>query len=452
MNHESVYPWITRQSPIILGVCLWLFVFALVERHHATQRASYWLLISAELQDDLIGVRDRIDQRLNLLLFRNLGLVAYIQAKKGDLVQQDLNDFLAVLYEGSVHIRSFGVAENTTVRFVYPEEGDELILGRDYRELPQLWDQVLQAISSKSGVLALAKDGSGLVFRLPVRIQGEYWGLISMAIMDSFLLEMAADQTLSHRTLAIRAVDERKKKLMLYGDPTVFENSQAEAAVLLVPGGHWEVGLAPQTPLTVPVLDTLRVAGWLLAMLLGFGLNTILKQRQALAQLVLFDELTGIANRRQFDMLLQRFCDRYERKDSGRFVLVFLDLDGFKTVNDEFGHRAGDHLLKEIAKRAGNAIRTGDILCRWGGDEFAILLDNPSEKSVAEIVARIRRVVQEQVSWRGSEMQVGASIGIARYPQDGLTPEELLSISDKKMYADKELRRKCAEDKLSFGM
>ena len=97
--------------------------------------------------------------------------------------------------------------------------------------------------------------------------------------------------------------------------------------------------------------------GWAFALFMGSALAVILIQRAAMQGLVLVDELIGLANCRQFDLLLERRCQKYHCRDNGGFALLYLDLDRFKAINDSFGHKAGDHFLVEVSRRISQAIR-----------------------------------------------------------------------------------------------
>jgi diguanylate cyclase (GGDEF)-like protein len=408
------------------------------------------MAIDIDLRSDLYTVREKIDQSLSALLFRSLGLTAYVQAKSGQIDQKEVTAMFGALYANSEHIRTFGLAEGTRVAFVYPEEGNQAALGIDYRDVPAQWPEVLAAINTTEGVLSgpveLLQGGEALVFRIPVRVLGEYWGLLSTVIdVESYLSEIASGRVFADGRLSIRTVSGNTQKL-LYGDGLEFQDLQSQRIDVSVPGGHWELALSAKPDLNSPLVSVRRLFGWVVGLLLGGGVATILYQSRALQRLALVDGLTGIANRRQFDFLLERFCEKYDRRNSGCFAVLYLDLDNFKDINDEYGHRAGDHFLIELAKRARLAIRGGDLLARWGGDEFAIILDNPTHTKVVDVVDRVRSLCEQPVRWRDSDIKVGASIGVVHYPEDGLTPEELVSVADQKMYANKRFRQQAAKE------
>jgi diguanylate cyclase (GGDEF)-like protein len=437
--------FVSRQLPIVLGLALFGCIGLVTERMLNSQKQSARMAINNDLRSDLYTVREKIDQSLSTVIHRKLGLNAYIQAKQGQIEPAEMSAMLAALYDNSDHIRNFGLAKGTTLAFIYPMLGNEAALGKDYRDVPDQWPDVLAAMNSASGVLSapvsLIQGGVAFIYRSPIRVDGDYWGLLSTVIdVDSYLQDIATSRMFADGQLAIRTVSGGSVDL-LFGEASVFENTWAQRVDVEVPGGYWELAIASKQEPEYPVLSTWRVLGWALAVLLGTGVATILIQRRALQRLALVDELTGVANRRQFDLLLERSCQKYNRRNSGSFVVLYLDLDNFKEINDEFGHRAGDHFLIELAKRAQQAIRGGDLLARWGGDEFAIILDNPTQLNVSHVVDRVRTLCEQPVDWKGSSFKVGASIGVVNYPEDGTTPEALVAIADQKMYANKRYRQ-----------
>ena len=159
----------------------------------------------------------------------------------------------------------------------------------------------------------------------------------------------------------------------------------------------------------------------------------------------LHDTLTGLANRALFEELVTGALARSSR-DGTRPALLFVDLDRFKRVNDSLGHDHGDRLLCEVADRVGLALRAGDALARVGGDEFAVLLHDVDRSLALQLAERIRAALTEPVSLDGQPVVVSASIGIAIFPEDGRTYDELLRHADLAMYDAKERgRNTCRE-------
>lgn len=150
----------------------------------------------------------------------------------------------------------------------------------------------------------------------------------------------------------------------------------------------------------------------------------------------LHDPLTGLPNRRLFADQLDAQLARARRNGESVGVL-FVDLDGFKAVNDSFGHDIGDALLVEISRRLNAGVRAGDCVARLGGDEFVIMLAGVDGEAAAQAVAeKLRGMIRELAVIEGIELTPGASIGVAVGPTDE-SAEELLQRADREMYAAK---------------
>ena len=155
---------------------------------------------------------------------------------------------------------------------------------------------------------------------------------------------------------------------------------------------------------------------------------------EALAHQALHDGLTGLANRTLFTEHLSQALAFAARNHESRFILV-MDLDGFKWVNDSFGHDQGDLLLQQFTARLLAATREADTLARLGGDEFAILPGDAAHMpAAAAMVSKLERVCATEFELEGQGVQVSASIGIAMFPDHGDTPAELLRRADVAMY------------------
>ncbi len=161
-----------------------------------------------------------------------------------------------------------------------------------------------------------------------------------------------------------------------------------------------------------------------------------------LVYMVYHDSLTGLLNRKAFHETLEKelaYAERYKQQR----VLLYVDLDNFKQVNDTYGHDAGDHLLKEFANRVKKILRQIDMLYRLGGDEFAIILTNPQNPTPDRVAQRIIDVMAEPFFVQSKPIDfVTTSIGISFYPMNGTDVETLLQCADKAMYEAKKQRSK----------
>ncbi len=166
----------------------------------------------------------------------------------------------------------------------------------------------------------------------------------------------------------------------------------------------------------------------------------ITERKQAemeLSRQALHDALTGLPNRRYLEQCLNSAIDR-ARLDGGVVGVVYLDLDGFKLVNDTLGHAIGDQLLKKVAARLKESLRDSDMLFRMGGDEFALVLTDLSERSsVALIAHKLLANLHESFSVETNDLTVTASVGVSLFPDDGESDGELLRNADAAMYESK---------------
>ena len=150
--------------------------------------------------------------------------------------------------------------------------------------------------------------------------------------------------------------------------------------------------------------------------------------------LALHDELTGLPNRRLFQDRLTRALER-ARKSGSKTALLLVDLDQFKEVNDTLGHHAGDLLLKRVGEVFSERVRRSDTVARTGGDEFSVILDHPTGRTDAEMVANsLIDLLALPFNLGNRTISVGASVGIAIYPDDALDAEGLCIAADLRMY------------------
>jgi diguanylate cyclase (GGDEF)-like protein len=156
-----------------------------------------------------------------------------------------------------------------------------------------------------------------------------------------------------------------------------------------------------------------------------------------LTHMALHDSLTGLYNRAAFEAQLHEQFDKC--KEQGQeFGLMFLDLDGFKGINDTMGHDVGDQVLIHVAHMLKKSIRVEDLVARLGGDEFAVIISEPVDReSMSHIADRVLTAVGSHYEHQGVKAPFGVSIGIASYPSDGDTIDILLANSDAAMYAAK---------------
>ena len=201
-------------------------------------------------------------------------------------------------------------------------------------------------------------------------------------------------------------------------------------------------GLAAAAPLALGTgpLPSPLVAVPVIALSAGFTLlvrGRLEAQTAALRRLSRVDELTGLGNRRLLDERLEYEVARHSRHDRS-FAVLMLDLDGFKLVNDRFGHAAGDEVLRDVGAALARAVRGQDTVVRQGGDEFCVLAPETGRLEAVALADRLEDAVERATPGLDA---VGASVGAAIFPDDGRVPTELVAQADARQADEKRRRR-----------
>jgi diguanylate cyclase (GGDEF)-like protein len=159
------------------------------------------------------------------------------------------------------------------------------------------------------------------------------------------------------------------------------------------------------------------------------------ESRRQLELIAHSDPLTGLPNRRMFTGYFRRLLASAQRHEDSSFTLMLVDLDKFKEINDAWGHDAGDAWLKSVAERVGAVMRQSDCFARVGGDEFALLVSDPSdEDGIAVLCRRLAGSVRDPLPVKDAALATTLSIGIASYPQDGADEASLFKAADIALY------------------
>lgn len=217
----------------------------------------------------------------------------------------------------------------------------------------------------------------------------------------------------------------RFESLLFDWDAGVFEHVENMGAVLaLAMWTTWGVGVLPYIIL---VMEALLLAA------------RERVQRQEARKEATSDPLTGLASARGLSEAIQK-----RLQASKKFALLYLDMDGFKQVNDRYGHAVGDMLLIQVAEVLKSNIASADLVGRRGGDEFVIVLAEQDRAGAEQVRTELRQVIEIALQHDRRFASVSFSGGISLYPNDGLSEGVLLDAADQAMYAEKQLRRRAA--------
>ncbi|WP_203557637.1 sensor domain-containing diguanylate cyclase [Bacillus sp. B15-48] len=215
-----------------------------------------------------------------------------------------------------------------------------------------------------------------------------------------------------------------KKENWLSGLPVSFEFRT------LSPDGqvHWKE--LRTTPSISALGEIERVTGVI------FDISNRKEKEAKLAQMALFDALTGLPNRLMLKEHIQKVMSRAKRTNH-EVIIMFLDLDGFKAVNDTLGHDIGDLLLKDVADRLNASVREEDLVSRIGGDEFIIVFEETNKEDIVLIAERIVENLSNPYYLTDNEVRVTPSVGISVYPDDATDLNTIINHADTAMYVAK---------------
>jgi diguanylate cyclase (GGDEF)-like protein len=210
------------------------------------------------------------------------------------------------------------------------------------------------------------------------------------------------------------------------------------AALIFFAGGALQGALVPSSAWIATVVVAALVISCLTGSVEIATKNRLVDETHRAEETAHLDPLTGLQNRTVlFERLDGALASARRRRHD--VALLYIDLNNFKHVNDRFGHRAGDEVLVQVGYRLKRAVRTDEVAARVGGDEFVVLLPHVERFSEHEEAAtRFARILSEPFMYQGNDLEIGASVGVARSPYDGFDRERLLAAADAAMYARKQ--------------
>lgn len=435
-----------------MGLVVALLVLAFGELLISLEQAREREVARTQLQVEAGAVRARLESELAASFSAGLAAASLVSAKP-DFTTRDyerLAQSLSTWYPG---LRNIAISPDNIVRYVYPRAGNAVALGVNLEDVPAQREEVLEVRRSwrarVSGPVALVQGGTGIVHRVPVLVPDasdklHYWGLVSVVIDPQPLFRRVGLLSPGEVDYALRdKAGEGRTAALFVGPEGLFDDPEAVVLDVHLPGGQWQLGAAWHEP---PSGLTPRYLLWhllalLLAMAAGILVGIAARSQQRLLVLASQDSLTGLANRNQFLAQAEGIL-ALARRQKYPFTVLSLDLEGFKGVNDDFGHEIGDAMLVHVAGQARACLRASDLIARFGGDEFLVLLPDAAPGPELEaLVARLRLAIATPLRVKGHTLSVGASVGQASYPGDGFTLDDLLRVADFSMYANKRARK-----------
>lgn len=355
-------------------------------------------------------------------------------------------------------VSNLQLAPAGVIRAIHPLKGNEKAIGHNIFKDDMRLKEAMLAIGERrltlAGPFELIQGGIGIIGRNPIYFSDEngqqFWGFASALIYLQDLLKVTELDSLKERGYSYqlkRLHPDSGKSVMFAGSDSPLTEDTYKVAIN-IPNGFWELIISRSESIPIWYSSIGYIVSILSALLIAGITNYVLHQPEKLTlivnektaeleQLAYHDHLTGLANRRYLSTRLNKILQKYSRYKKSA-VLMYLDLDDFKKVNDSMGHDAGDTLLREIADRLKSCVRSNDMVCRLGGDEFGILLlDTESISDVSRIAKKLIAKIEQPVILGNQSIDISTSIGITVIPEDGDNVTSILRNADMAMYSAK---------------
>ncbi|TXK71759.1 EAL domain-containing protein [Paenibacillus sp. N3.4] len=442
----------------------------------------------SQLSSRALALQSVIDRNFNLMASLEAYVITgYLQGKN----DQEVMDYIEALYHGA-QSSTFNliIAPQGIVKFVYPLKGNEAIVNWDLIKDPRenVQQQIQRALQTRlmtmDGPFKLLQGNTGIVARKALYQDGNLWGFVSVGVDLDKLLDDAGISGMDEDD-GLRIAIRNPGMQAFHGEDDIFQKNPMSEDISLL-DGKWELAALPQESALRSVQEQIVLIRFCFLLVLALGLMFyfyIVRQRnklseavhnrtqelrntnedltavneeliageqelqeftrrlqeseQMLSYLAYHDVLTGTYNRAHFQMILKEQIV-YNEINKTSLAVLFFDLDNFKMVNDSHGHHMGDLMLQEVVNRIQQAALPYHTFARFGGDEFAILLEDCSnEQEIRVLCDHLIEVLKPPCLIANRAFFINASIGIVQYPSGGMTWEALLKNADIAMYMAK---------------
>jgi len=391
--------------------------------------------VAAEKHDmiqSLALTESKINEITNYNISKMIGVTTHVSLH-GSIDVEELDYFVQRTVDSDRNIISnIGIFEDTTAVYLYPHLSNVEMSSINLVDIPSQRDDALRVKDFSDIVITppieLVQGGKGIMTRIPILLPGDtYWGQLGyMMRYEDVIANLSLDN--ENYSYLITQYDDNGESHIVY--ESGFDNDYLQEEVIVeLSSGYWlvQMGYNDILGLTSPEFYILLLSAILLFLLTLYIIRKFKSHNETLTYLSNRDELTGLKNRRSIKGTLESFN-----------TAVMLDIDDFKKINDTYGHRIGDEVLVILSRRIESVVRQSDVVVRWGGEEFLVLMKNIDEESTLIATKRILDGFKYPLMIDKNEIQITASIGVAsscESPSTGM--DKIIEAADKAMYYSK---------------
>ncbi len=434
------------------------FLFALfilssiisIELYHKSQKLENKQQAITQTQTLLHSLGARLEAIIHSDILTANSLSTYLMVNP----QADSKQWLPIAKEVVRQSRTLSivsVAPNDVIRTVTPIYNNEQFIGFRYKDVPELWQSVLEAKSTKRpiirGPIDLDTHGQAIIIRIPVfnnpPLHTHYWGNLSLVLnWDTLLHEAGVHHITDQYQFIINKNQSTYAARSSRPNYTFFtDHHQDDRFSVKLTIGDWTISLTPKESFYTDHLKNssmIRKVLYPVLILITLAFVIIYRLYNTANLRSLQDDLTQLPNRRYLMYTLRKLAE-HTKKTKSVFTIFNIDLNGFKQINDTYGHAVGDIVLVEVASRLNQALRGTDTVARMGGDEFIVLVPRVGIKTDIDVIRYHlqHRVENTPIVAGEHSIKVSCCIGYSIFMPDKDDIDELLRKADERMYKRK---------------
>lgn len=386
-----------------------------------------------DMNQHLAVIKSNINEITNYNFSKMVGVTTYLSVNN-DIDIEKLDYFVQQVVDSDNNIISnLGIFDDTTAVYLYPYEPNVEMSNINLLDIPSQRDDALIVKERLEVVITppveLVQGGLGIMTRMPIILSdGTYWGQLGYMMVYQDVIDKLSTNTDMY-TYKITQHNNDGSFHVVYDSGFEDYYYLVDSHNVELPSGYWsvQVGYNNVFELLSPVLYILLSAAILLFILSIYIIHKLNLQNAKLLDVSQRDELTGLKNRRAVKELLETFNSA-----------LMLDVDDFKKINDTYGHYTGDEILLQLSRRLESILRDDDVVVRWGGEEFVVLMTSVDKESVLVVANRVLTIFKEPFTIEKEVIHVTASIGVASsWNNSTIRMNKIIKAADDEMYVSK---------------